>query len=193
VSHRLGKTALGALGAVALAVLAPAAASAAKIGSDLPAPSDNTGFGCGVSGKCTVIQTGLADSNPYPTKAKFDGVITDWRLRHGVAVGDYEARVRVAKKLDQKHWKFIDKTSWETIHPVEETSHFDTHMKIKKGQFIALDFRGEVDPYEISREAGKSAIYLSFFPAPPMNDRTPRENSDKNVEFLYNATVSRPG
>jgi hypothetical protein len=198
---RVTKAAAATAGAAAtVAVLAfPSASSAVTIGSDLkPAPTG--AYGCGIGGTCMIMQTAIP-GNPYPMKAPFDGVITKWRMRKGPG-GDGErgpVRLRVVRKTHAPlsslrrgappgtgHWLVVRQSAKEKLDSLAGVSVFHTHLKVHKGDRIAMKLKGTLD--EISF-IDPLATFKAWFPAPAVGSTTKPMFDDNNAEFLWNAKV----
>ena len=177
---------LAALGALALGF--PTSALAVTIGSDLkPAPTPNSGFGCGTFGTCMILQRAIP-GNPHPMKSPIDGIVRRWRYRKGVDDHSYEVRLRVVRRGAHGKWRVVDQNDPEEIPQPAGTYRFHTHLRILEGQFIAMKLEGDVHLISASHPGAR---YLEWYPAPPLDTALAPDYHNSDVEFLWNATVRR--
>jgi hypothetical protein len=177
---------LASLGALTFAF--PTSAIGVTIGSDLkPAPTPNSGFGCGSFGTCMVMQRAIP-GNPNPIKSPKNGLIRKWRYRKGVDDHTYEVRLRVVRKDADGKWKVLRQSSLEQIPEPAGTYRFDTRLRIRKGQFIAMRLEGEVHLISVDHSGAR---HLEWFPSPPLGSLLAPDYHNEDIEFLWNATVRK--
>ncbi len=183
----------GMVGGLCLAIIVPSGASAATIGSDLKgSPDPGSGYSCGIGiASCAVQQLELPADR---TRAPFRGVIRSWRFRTVVdpeTPGGWKFRLRVVRKTGPGQFKFVRKSKPGRVKKPGR-HRFKSHLRIKKGDFIALQLPGHDNPniqgFYVQRPGAESA---AWFPAPANGEGGPPTDADSNQEFLYNATIKR--
>jgi hypothetical protein len=185
-----------AAGALSFVLLVPASGSAAKsktIGSDLqgtPAPS--SGFGCGPA-PCAIQQLKLP-GEPNRTRVPFKkGVIRKWRFRTDHPGSDYDLRLYVVRKVDGD-FRFVRRSAPEHIGPEAGTYVFRARLRVKRGDFIALELPadGEVlGPARAFYVAHDGALDHEWFPTPSLGSIASPDSPESDTEYFYNATVKK--
>lgn len=183
---------VGVVVGLCLAILAPSGASAATIGSDLKgSPDPGAGYSCGtVFPTCAVQQLELPGNK---TRAPFSGVIRGWRFRtvFDPEPGGWKMRLRVVRKTGPGEFRWVRKSKPGLVKKPGR-HRFKAHLRIRKGDFIALQLPGQGNPnirgFYVQRAGAESA---AWFPAPANGEGGPPTDADSNLEFLYNATIKR--
>jgi len=184
-----GTVALAALGVL---LVLPSSGAAVTIGSDLKGtPSPTSGYGCGIDPQtppCTIQQVALP-GDPHKTRAPFTGVIRKWRFRTTGDGETYELRLRVVRRVAPNEWRFIRHTVHRVAGPGPGTYVFGAHLRIKKGDFIALDLPGDDQNIKQFYVPHPDARHNEWFPAPPDGPVTMPDSHNTGNEYFYNATV----
>jgi hypothetical protein len=196
-----------AAGGLSIALLAPATSGAAKkktIGSDLQGtPAPGSGYGCG-TGPCAIQQISLP-GDPHATRAPFKGKIRKWRFRttDEDAEGSYGLRLAVVREVGsaasgggqpvETRFRVVRHSGERQVGPEPGTYKFKARLKVKKGDFIALEppygpDTPIVDEFYVPHPG---ALAYEWFPFPPPGGVDNPSGSTNNVEYFYNATIKK--
>ena len=183
--------AAGVIGGLCMVGLVPAGAAAATIGSDLKgSPNPGSGYSCGKGfSSCALQQIELPGN--VKTKAPFTGVIRKWRFRTVVdpEAAGWKLRLRVVRETGPGQYTFVRKSKPGVVK--EPGRHrFKTKLRIRKGDFIALQLPGKGNPNIqgfYAPSAGADAV--SWFPAPPNGDGGSPSDTEPGIDYFYNATI----
>jgi hypothetical protein len=193
--------------ALAIVLLGPATGSAKikTIGSDLKGtPSQSAGYSCGISGEPCAIQQVSLPGDPHATRAPFKGTIRKWRFRTtDVDAGSYGLRLGVVRKVGsgasgdgepvETRFRFVRHSGEKQVGPEPGTYKFKARLKVKRGDFIALEL-----PYGTDNPAVQAfyvehpgALDYSWFPIPPQGAAANPFQSNVEIEYFYNATIKK--
>jgi len=185
---------MGVRFAIALAMLLafPASAGAVKIGSDLSGtPQQNTGYYCGASDDCTVVQTTLP-GDPYQTRVPFRGLIRSWRFRTVDPEFDpYRLRLWVVRKVAPERFRFVRRSKAGIVDDGPGTYVFRTRLRARKGDRIGIQMPGPLVGVMAWYVEHENALAYSWFPTPSAGTTVPADPPDSGTEYFYNATVRR--
>ena len=207
-ARRVGLAGIVAACALSVALLPPATATAAKkktIGSDLKGtPTPGTGYSCGLTGPCAIAQIKLP-GDPHGTRAPFKGVLRKWRFRttDEDPEGSYGLRLAVVRKVGagasgdgepvDTRFRFVRRTAEKIVGPEPGTYRFKARLKVKKGDFIALELPYGPDNPSVQEfyVPHADALDYSWFPAPPPGSADNPYEANAETEYLYNATIKK--
>jgi hypothetical protein len=197
-----------AAGALSIVLLAPATSGAAKkrtIGSDLKGtPSQSSGYSCGVSGDPCAIQQVSLPGDPHATRVPFKGTIRKWRFRTTDEDSEgYGLRLGVVRKVGsgasgdgepvETRFRFVRHSGEKQVGPEPGTYKFKARLKVKRGDFIALELPYGADNPIVQAfyvpHAG--ALDYSWFPIPPQGSADNPFEANAGTEYFYNATVKK--
>lgn len=129
--------------------------------------------------------------DPHKTRAPFRGVIRKWRFRTTYNGEKYKLRLRVVRKVGPNEWRFIRHTAHRVAGPAPGTYTFGAHLRIRKGDFIALDVPGDGQTIYQFAVGHPNAFHNDWFPAPLDGPVTMPDYHNAGTEYFYNATVRR--
>jgi hypothetical protein len=197
---------LGAIASALLIVLLlPVAAGAKKktIGSDLQGtPSQSQGFSCGMQ-SCAIQQVSLP-GDPHATRAPFKGTIRRWRFRTTDVDGEaYGLRLGVVREVGagasgdgepvETRFRFVRHSAEQQVGPEPGTYVFKSRLKVKRGDFIALELPYGPDDLVVQAfyVEHENALDYEWFPIPPAGTAANPFDSGVDIEYFYNATVKK--
>jgi len=190
------RTKRGAIAAlVAAAALFGAVVSTAsaerRIGPKVHATS-NAIFNCLGAAKCTFASVKLPQTTGA-VRSRITGTITRWRVN--VDLGSGPMRLQVLRRttnnkpgVDNDEFEVVRQTAKQTV-PSIGPQGIDANLKIRKGQFIGLQFPNGT---RIAAFNGAGARFLEWVPT--LTPKDPSEHSDFQAAhnyILFNATVTR--
>jgi hypothetical protein len=201
---RAGAIAAGAL-AIVLLVPITAGAKIKTIGSDLKGtPSQTSGYSCGTSGDPCAIQQVSLPGDPHATRAPFTGTIRKWRFRTtDVDAESYGLRLGVVRKVGsgasgdgepvETRFRFVRHSGEKQVGPEPGTYKFKARLKVKRGDFIALELPYGTDNPSVQAfyVEHPGALDYSWFPIPPQGAAANPFESSVDIEYFYNATIKK--
>jgi hypothetical protein len=168
---------VGLLGLAAVAVGPVSPAHAVTLGNpDVDEATATFGSGCSPGPTCTYLQTRLPGAN---VRAPFTGFITKWRMAQP---GPRTSQLAVMRKRDHGKFEAIRATDFEMAASAG-TYRFDTHLRIRKGDYIALHGDG------IEGRENPDAKWAYWGAPLVFGTPTNPDSTDAGNEYLYNATL----
>jgi hypothetical protein len=169
----------------AIALLAPASVLAERIGPRLPYERYSL-TGLSDFYTWTGVQVRLAGK---PMTAPFTGTIKSFRVQ-GAYGGPY--RLQVLRK-DDNGWRVIREASGACTRRcnADDVVSFDTHLKIRAGDFIGLWAMGPETYWGFSDRRDSRSRRVSFDPGLEQGMPTQPTNSRSHSVLLYNARLVR--
>lgn len=203
---RQGVTAIAA-GALAIVLVVPASALAKKktIGSDLKGtPTPGSGYSCGISADPCAIQQISLPGDPHATRAPFKGKIRKWRFRTTDDDSEgYGLRLAVVRKAGSgtsgdgdpvaTRFRVVRHSAEKQVGSEPGTYTFKTRMKVKRGDYIALELpygpdNPAVQQFYVSHPGG---VAYEWFPFPSPGASANPSDTSVDTEYFFNATIKK--